>query len=41
MTGFLTANDPSAMDSRGRRACRRVVAKFGTNLLTDASEQLD
>ena len=37
----MTTEDASAIDGRARRPYRRVIAKFGTNLLTAGTDRLD
>lgn len=41
MTHGMTMQHPAPPDGRGRRPYRRVVAKFGTNLLTAGTDRLD
>jgi hypothetical protein len=41
MTQSMTAHDTDAGDGRGRRPYHRVIAKFGTNLLTAGTDRLD
>lgn len=41
MTQHVSTPHSAASDGRGRRPYRRVVAKFGTNLLTAGTDRLD
>ena len=41
MTRAMTFDDTISSSGRGRRPYRRVVAKFGTNLLTAGTDRLD
>ena len=41
MTQPLSAQDAARAETRGRRTYRRVIAKFGTNLLTAGTDRLD